>query len=52
MLGPSLRMKKNMRVHKNVKVQNSQIYYQMCTKYRMHMFYVGTIIMQSLNIKE
>ena len=50
MLGPSLRMKKNMRVHNNV--QNSQIYYQMCTKYRVHMFNVGTTIMQSLNIKE
>ena len=52
MLGPSLGMKKNMRVHNNVLVQISQIYYQMCTKYRVHMFNVGTTIMQSLNIKE
>ena len=32
--------------------QNSQIYYQMCTKYRVHMFNVWTITMQRLNIKE
>ena len=52
MLGPSLRMKKNMRVHNNVYVKNSQIYYLMCTKYKVHMFSVGTTTMQSLNIKE
>ena len=31
---------------------NTQIYYQMCTKYMVHMFNVWTIKMQSLNINE
>ena len=36
----------------NVLVQNSNVYYQVCTKDRLHLFIVRTIILQSMNIKE